>query len=188
MLKELARIAPTGVIIGAAVVLLYMFPPGTSESQEHNFTRMQGLEEKNERLLRELTQKEIELQRINTQAITLEAAQDSMPVPIWIKDRAGNFLFVNVPYEQKFLSHLGHSQASVLNTHQSDIFPPHIAQEYAENDAEILATGQVFDDRETWVNADGEEERGRFIKYPISIGSVRFGTGGFYVPEEDVTR
>jgi PAS domain S-box-containing protein len=68
--------------------------------------------------------------------VDLRAIVEHSPEPIFIKDRAGRYVFVN----EAMASTLGRPSEDLAGHTDAEIFPPETAQRFTEADQEVLAT------------------------------------------------
>jgi PAS domain S-box-containing protein len=88
---------------------------------------------------------------------------ENMPQSVFRKDRAGHFLFVN----ERFCRDLRRSPADIIGRTDADFFPAELAQAYRKDDLRVMETGQVLDQEEKYVGADGRELFVQVIKMPL---------------------
>lgn len=94
----------------------------------------------------------------------------------WIKDIHSNFLHIN----QKFIEHTGLSRQALIGSNDFAISPPHIAQQFINDDKKVMQ-GELVSDR-LEINHLGNGEFGWFStsKRPIKNRSDKLvGTYGF---------
>lgn len=104
---------------------------------------------------------------------------DNLPAAIYAKDRQGRKILAN----RKDLENQGaKSEEEVLGKTDFDIFPRHIAEQFAQDDATVLEQGQAIIDREELlVDPSGREVWQRTSKLPLYgdngeiLGLVGFG-------------
>lgn len=96
----------------------------------------------------------------------LRALIDSLPDPIFVKDRAGRYLLVNQSYA-RFLG--SDSPATIVGKTVFDIYPEQRAAEYHATDQAVLHTGQ------TLANQEGSltDLEGKQIHYLITKAPLR---------------
>ena len=88
---------------------------------------------------------------------------ENMPQSVFRKDRAGRFEFVN----KRFCQGLKRSPEDIVGRTDADFFPPELAQAYRKDDLQVMETGQVLDQEERHVGADGRELHVHVIKTPL---------------------
>ena len=88
---------------------------------------------------------------------------ENLPQSIFRKDRDGRFQFVN----ERFCRGLRRSSEDIVGRTDADFFPPELAQAYRKDDLRVMETGQVLDQEEKHVGADGRELFVHVIKTPL---------------------
>ena len=88
---------------------------------------------------------------------------ENLPQSIFRKDRAGRFQFVN----ERFCQDLKRSVVDIIGRTDVDFFPPELALAYRQDDLQVMETGQVLDNEETHVGADGQEYSVHVLKTPL---------------------
>ena len=118
--------------------------------------------------------------------ILFASSHDSSPLPTWIKDRDGKVLAANRAYERTFLRPRGHSLADYVGRCDADVWPEHVAAEYAANDNAVLRTGEIWDGEENVPDAAGKSRSIRIIKYPRRAKGIAepFGVAGIAILDE----
>jgi PAS domain S-box-containing protein len=106
--------------------------------------------------------KEAEEELRNSQALYYSLVEN-LPQSVFRKDRAGCFQFVN----ERFSRGLGRSPEDIVGKTDADFFPPELAQAYRKDDLRVMETGQVLDQEEKHVGADGRELFVHVLKTPL---------------------
>jgi len=88
---------------------------------------------------------------------------EHLPQSVFRKDRAGRFLFAN----ERFCQGLGRSLEDIVGKTDADFFPPELAQAYRQDDLRTMETGQVLDQAEKHLGADGRELFVQIVKTPL---------------------
>ncbi len=88
---------------------------------------------------------------------------ENMPQSVFRKGRDGRFQFVN----KRFCQGLKRSPEDIVGRTDADFFPPELAQAYRKGDLRVMETGQVLDQEERHVGADGRELHVHVIKTPL---------------------
>jgi PAS domain S-box-containing protein len=98
----------------------------------------------------------------NSQAL-YHSLVEHLPQSVFRKDRDGRFLFVN----ERFCQGLRHSFEDIVGRTDADFFPPELTQAYRKDDLRVMETGQVLDQEEKHIGADGQELFVHVIKTPL---------------------
>ncbi len=88
---------------------------------------------------------------------------ENLPQSVFRKDRAGRFQFVN----ERFCRDLRRSAEDIIGRTDADFFPPELAQAYRKDDLRVMETGQILDQEEKHVSADGRELFVHVLKTPL---------------------
>lgn len=145
--------------------------------------KQEELSAKNQELQNQLLKMQGEIMNLRNKIILLESAQNHSPLPMWLKDTDGTMLALNDAYTETFLEPNGISKKDYVGHFDKDVWPLHIAQEYGENDRQVLVTKKVFRGRET-VKINDTETQWRIIKYPRYAGEIVIGIAGVAIPED----
>ena len=95
----------------------------------------------------------------------LRALIDSLPDPIFVKDRAGRYLLVNQSYA-RFLG--SDSPATIVGKTVFDIYPEQRAAEYHATDQAVLHTGQTLANQEgSLTDLEGKQIHYLMTKAPL---------------------
>jgi PAS domain S-box-containing protein len=88
---------------------------------------------------------------------------ETLPVCLFRKDRAGRFAFANQP----FCAELKRPLDAIVGRTDRDLYPAELAQKYMSDDQRVIETGEVFEDIEAHLNADGGKSYVRILKAPL---------------------
>ena len=94
-------------------------------------------------------------QELQVQQQHLKTLLDTIPDPVFMKDRAGVFLFAN-PVMEKLV---GRSAEQIVNHTDFDFFPADIAEAFRRADEETMAAGEVTAVEERLRSLDGSVDR-----------------------------
>ena len=106
--------------------------------------------------------KQAEEALLNSRALYYSLVEN-LPQSIFRKDRAGRFQFVN----DRFCRDLRRSPEDIVGRTDADFSPPDLAEAYRKDDLRVMDTGQVLDQEEKHVGADGRELFVHVIKTPL---------------------
>lgn len=140
------------------------------------------LSEENRQLQKKIIKMQGELMSLKYKITLLESAQNHSPLPMWLKDTDGTMLAVNDSYDAIFLKPNGIQKGDYVGHFDADVWPETLAQEYKENDEQVLNTRKVFRGYEN-VLIDGKKHKWRIIKYPRYAGEIIVGIAGIAIPE-----
>ncbi len=95
---------------------------------------------------------------------------ESMPMHVVRKDKKGRVVFGNQLYCQV----MGAPLEELIGKTDADLFPPHLAKKYRDDDRRVIETGEVFNDVEEHVNPDGERVYMEVFKGPVhdAVGNI----------------
>jgi rsbT co-antagonist protein RsbR len=93
----------------------------------------------------------------------LQRIVDSLPDPIFIKDRAHRWIAVN----KAMCKLLGHPYEALIGKTDWDFLPPEQAEVFWEHDALVFDSGEPYENEELATGADGIERTIWTRKYPI---------------------
>jgi PAS domain S-box-containing protein len=88
---------------------------------------------------------------------------ESLPLNLLRKDQQGRFTFANQP----FCEELGKPLEEIVGKTDFDFFPPELAQKYARDDQQVMATRQVFEAVEEHRKPDGAQGYVEVLKAPV---------------------
>ena len=88
---------------------------------------------------------------------------ESIPQNILRKDREGRFTFANTRCQQTF----GRTMETLAGMTDYDLFPIPLAEAYREDDLRVMTTGQVIDQVEEHIAADGQTYAVQVVKTPL---------------------
>ena len=104
---------------------------------------------------------------------------ETLPLCVWRKDRAGKFTFGSERFCKQVLNK---PEAEIIGKTDYDFFfPREMADQYRDNDAKVLSTGEVLKTTETTVTPEGEELVIQVVKAPVldAQGTI-VGTQGIF--------
>ncbi len=87
---------------------------------------------------------------------------DHLPLSVLRKDCSGKYTFVN----RTFLEFSGKQAAGMIGTTDFDLFPHELAAKYRQGDEQVLSTGTMFEDVESYQKGD-ETRYIQVLKTPI---------------------
>jgi PAS domain S-box-containing protein len=87
----------------------------------------------------------------------------SLPLNVVRKDKDGRFTFAN----QLFCDEVGKPLFEILGKTDFDLFPPELAQKYAQDDQRVMASGDLFEDIEEHRTPNGNQRFVQVLKSPI---------------------
>lgn len=91
------------------------------------------------------------------------AFMDAIPAVAWIKDAAGNYVYLNKAWGKA----LGTSKEQWLGKHPSALMPAEVVARLAEADAAVYAKGESVEAEEETINPAGRRRLWQSIKFPI---------------------
>lgn len=129
------------------------------------------LKQEVERQRRELEQAQARTARLQSEAdVALRDSEalyhslvDHLPLSVLRKDLAGKYTFVN----RTFLEFSGKQAGDILGTTDFDLFPLELATKYRQGDEQVMSTGTMFEDVESYQKGEGETRYIQVIKTPI---------------------
>ncbi|CAG1772905.1 hypothetical protein BAC2_03222, partial [uncultured bacterium] len=134
-------------------------------------------------MTRDITQmKEVEAALVEERN-RLRTLIDSLPDSVYIKDRASQFVVNNLAH----LRVLGAaSQAEAVGKTDFDFFPPELAQQYLDDEQEVMRLGQPLLNREeTVITATGQVRFANTTKVPLR--NIQGEVVGFVGFSQDIT-
>jgi PAS domain S-box-containing protein len=123
--------------------------------------------------------------RITTYNSQLSALIDHVPAFVFMKDRAGRYVFVN----RYWLDQFQRSAATSLGKTDLDIFPTEVADTYRSNDQRVFAEGKLLEFEEASSPLGDTARIYSSLKFPIQDagGSPRL-LGGISTDVTDIVR
>jgi PAS domain S-box-containing protein len=88
---------------------------------------------------------------------------EHLPQNIFRKDAQGQFTFAN----QRFCTILGKPLSDIVGKTDFDFFPKELAEKYRADDANVMATGQIFETVEEHVSPEGAKLYVQVVKTPL---------------------
>ena len=114
----------------------------------------------------------------------MKFAPFSIPLPMWMKNSFGVVDFVNDEYEKTFLAPRGLTKEDYLGKTDHAVWPREVAEEYVQNDKEVMQTGKTFNGRETVPDAVGQQAKWRIMKFirkvPLGVAGIAFPDNGYF--------
>ncbi len=107
---------------------------------------------------------------------------ENMPMHVVRKDLDGKVVFGN----QMYCKSMGSPLEELIGKTDADLFPPHLAKKYRDDDRRVIASGEVFNAIEEHENRSGEGVYVEIFKGPIhdAIGNI----SGIQIMYWDVTQ
>ena len=132
------------------------------------------LEETNQTLRNEITQRQLAESALRESEERLQALLDNAPAVIYLKDAEGRLILVNREFENLFQI----SKEEVLGKSDYELFPAHVADAFRANDQQVLEAGTPIRLEEVAPQDDGLHTY-ISIKFPLYNSSgVICGLGG----------
>jgi len=98
---------------------------------------------------------------------------DHLPLSVLRKEKSGAYTFVN----RRYLEFSGKAAQDVLGKNDFDLFPHELASRYRKGDEQVLSSGAMFEDIETYRKPDGEKRYIQVLKMPVrDAGNSIIGT------------
>jgi PAS domain S-box-containing protein len=88
---------------------------------------------------------------------------DSLPYPVWLKDAAGCYVYVN----QSFLYFHGFSLEGVLSARDDDLFSPELSADYQSKDQLVVSRGEGLRSVEMSQRGDGHKIAVETTRTPV---------------------
>lgn len=140
--------------------------------------RLRQREEELEKTVRQLTR---DVNTLKNKILILESTQMDLPVPMWLKDKEGDYLAANKMYEEKFLRPNNLMISDLIGMTDEEMWPKDIANESEKNDRKAMMTGETLYTEESFL-IGGKKVRYQVIKYVRYAGRAKIGIGGFAIP------
>lgn len=116
------------------------------------------------------------LNSTHTQRAYLRSLLDNFPYPIWMKNHSGMFISVNRQFCQEF----GYAHPrDVLGKYDFDLFETEMAEQFHEDDLQVMETGQDKRLVQKINRQDGSVYWGYTHKAPVRSDGKIIGTVGF---------
>ncbi|MBV9123125.1 MAG: SpoIIE family protein phosphatase [Planctomycetes bacterium] len=160
-LKDKGRDLPVILVTGFSdeATMVLALRAGVRDFITKSVHYLDYLPEAVERVLRQLRTEEA-LQ--NSEAL-YRSLVDSLPVLLYRLDRAGRFTFAN----QRFCARLGRPLQEILGTTAFDWVPKDLAEKYAQEDQQVMATGKILERVEEYPQPEGEVAYFQLLKAPV---------------------
>ena len=91
------------------------------------------------------------------------AFMENLPGAAWMKDRSGRYVYANAEALRVFAT----TAARLLGRTDDEVFPPHTAREFAENDQRVLEVGGSLTAVEVLRQIDGVEHHSLVSKFVV---------------------
>jgi PAS domain S-box-containing protein len=119
-------------------------------------------------LVNDITERKQAEEALRESEQRLRAIIDNANGIVWIKDLDGRFLIVNRYHE----GILGRPQEQVVGRTVFDLWPPDLAEEYADNDRQVLESGEPVEFEEAALLGDGRHTYAS-VKFPLRDSNGR---------------
>ena len=143
--------------------------------------RLTQIEDENKILRQRIAQLERENYALLHNIALLESAHQDLPLPMWLKDKDGKMLAVNLAYEKSFLQPIGKTRQDYINQTDFDIWPADVAERYRRHDRSVMNTSEPLYFREEMELGDVKEPV-MVLKYPRSVAGIVVGVAGIALP------
>ncbi len=124
--------------------------------------------------------KEIEI-ALEQSEFRFKSFMNNAPIIAWIVTEEGKMIYAN----QGMFQLLHKKEEEVLNHGIMDLFPPHLAQEYQQNNQTVLDSGNILETLEHSVDSEGNIRTFLVRKFPIFLVSNQRWIGGIAI---DITK
>lgn len=180
------------ITMGAMVVwMLYRDRSPAQQVSDRIIDRLEKVEEKNDSLRKDinLQNKEIadlhrENEELKLKMTILESSNQSLPLPMWIKDVSGKMLSLNEAYEETFLAPLGLTSRDYIGHADADIWSVEVALRFGQHDNRVLVTKQPWKGIETVDDGLGGMVDYFVLKYPRMLGDTVVGISGIALSKD----
>lgn len=108
----------------------------------------------------------------------LGAIDTDIPLPIWLKDLEGRFLFVNYEYEKLFLHNLGITKEQAIGKTDYELLEKSVARNRRHSDQLAYASESPIVVEQEYSVA-GKPGVWRVVKYKRKLGNSVIGIGGY---------
>lgn len=102
-----------------------------------------------------------------------EAFLDNSPAVAFVKDEAGQMVYVNRPFERRF----GMTKDDWQGKDDFELWPEAVARTLREHDTLVLAGDETVELIESVPNADGDVDYWRTYKFPLAYSGRRLLAG-----------
>ena len=111
----------------------------------------------------DVTAKRIAEDRLRESEDLYHSLVDTLPLCLLRKDVEGKYTFVN----KRWCEYFNVQAEDLLGKTDFDLFPPEIAKVYRDGDAEVMNSGDVYEDVELITLPDGRERSIDVVKAPV---------------------
>ncbi len=135
------------------------------------------LEAQNTQLQLEIAERRQAEEALQESQTLYHSLVENLPQYVFRKDLEGRYTFVN----QGFCRSLGKTPDNILGKISTELFPPDVAERYHEDDAYVIATGQIRDREEEYPSLGGERRCIQVVKTPVFDAEQRItGVQGIF--------
>jgi PAS domain S-box-containing protein len=135
------------------------------------------LENANEQLRNEITERKRTEKALRESEERFSAFMDNNPAVSWMKDEQGVYVFLNKACGE----HIGIGLDDWLWKTDHELFPRDVADRLRENDREVLASGSMISVEEETVSPDGHRIQWLSVKFPFKDALGNRYVGGIAV-------
>ncbi len=125
-------------------------------------------------ILRDITERKRAEEALQESEARFKAFMDNSPTVAFLKDTQGYYVYVNRPFEQR----LGRPAAEILGRPDFAVWPPVIAHQLHDHDAEVLVKDAAAEKIEVIPDASGEYRQWLVLKFPVRDRAGRRYVGG----------
>ncbi|NQU19637.1 MAG: PAS domain-containing protein, partial [Candidatus Nealsonbacteria bacterium] len=135
----------------------------TAEVEQTVDRRAAQLKRANENLEREIAERKRVEQTLRESEAVYHSLVENLPLNLFRKDLEGKVEFGNVRYCET----LGMALKDLVGKTDGDLFPENLAVKYRQDDARVIATGEVLEDIEEHRRPDGKTIYVQVLKTPV---------------------
>jgi PAS domain S-box-containing protein len=148
--------------------------------------RTAALQEANDQFISEIVGRRQIEESLYESEVLYQSLTDVLPLALYRRDRTGRITFAN----PAFVARLGVTLNQCLGRTVYDLYPHHLAQKYAADDAHVLETGETIDTIELRpVSESHEETYVHIVKAPVrDRHGIIIGTQGIFWDVSDRIR
>lgn len=119
---------------------------------------------------------------LRVKVIHMEAANNDLPFPMWLKDMSGKMMYVNPEYERAFLEPMGKTAKDYIGKTDYDIWPQDVAANYMSHDRAAQKKGLWVGNENITIDGSDVSADWKVIKYLRYAGKLPLGVSGMAVP------